>query len=464
MYREVLLFLPLFLFVLHCNGVVKENDKNEDWYKKVIKSNIIPPYIKAYKIFQEKILNKLINFNNDELLLLSESEDNETIIEKFVQQLHCNVKQFNEQLEKTVNISQRTIKEVEKKIIPIQKLIEKQKRDIRKIHLMKTQLDLSIEDITKDINMTENSIKQKEKELENAEKDVKDAEKRLENAKLCRNKRFLGSWDPVGAVKRVGNQISKGLDNVAGQISDGYSHLYTELEDGVKHVGGQISDSLDDIGEQISTGTDDVGDQISDGYSHHYTKIEDSVKNHIIKPLCSEINHGGINNARYIRDEALNSLNNARDQLKSDKNRLDRLQQRKKFYENDLIRANNYTKILQTEINELYLDLNITTNINYQLKIAFKHLTTLFTRTIDLKDEIKYLIEFQLLIEPLNNVYNELKNNNLISQTIDNQLVLITNDQLKNIENSLKKLIDILPNIPMNTSLNKINDDDSDCD
>ncbi|CAF1681610.1 unnamed protein product [Adineta ricciae] len=378
---------------------------------------------------------------------------------------------MNEQLNETVDVSYRTMKHVEAKIIPVQKKIEKQKRRIRDMTTRKGKIDVAIKNVKNQMNIMENLIQDKQKDLDRAEDDVKEAERKLERAKLCRSKRFWG-WNPISEIKKISDNIATGVSNAAETIVDGTKHVVSKTEEAVKDVGDNVAvgfqnagETLKDVGNEAAHDMQNIGQAVADQVSEHYETVEDGVKEYVIKPVCSVFNHEGINNARYIRNEALNSLQNARDQLQKHRSQLSNYQNNKQRLELDLTRANDLINELNIEIGKLYTNLNLTSTINYELKIAVHHVSILSSRSHVLKEEIKYLIDFNLLIQPLNNIYNELKNNNLLSQAIDDQHVLITEEEIESIQNSLNELMNILPNVPMNTSENELlNDDDANCD
>jgi len=99
---------------------------------------------------------------------------------------------------------------------------------------------------------------------------------------------------------------------------------------------------------------------------------------------------------------------------------------------------------------------NSTTIINRQLKLVTNHLTNVWDSSTVLYTTIRNLINFELLIIPLNAIYTELEHNHFL---IGTSIHTIHQTQLEQAKASLDNLAGVLPQMPFITAIEVLNCD-----
>ncbi|CAF4117340.1 unnamed protein product [Rotaria sordida] len=134
--------------------------------------------------------------------------------------------------------------------------------------------------------------------------------------------------------------------------------------------------------------------------------IENIVKDVIIKPVCSVINEGGIDNAKNRRGYAYDQLTSAQNQERHSRQVVVETQIMKANLEAQLDQLRSSLANVQAALKTLRSELVVTTNINQELKQVTTQLSNVFIGSSVLQNTIAHLIDFELLINPLNAVYD----------------------------------------------------------
>ncbi|CAF1271178.1 unnamed protein product [Rotaria sordida] len=134
--------------------------------------------------------------------------------------------------------------------------------------------------------------------------------------------------------------------------------------------------------------------------------IENLVKDVIIKPVCSVINEGGIDNAKNRRGYAYDQLTSAQNQERHSRQVVVETQIMKANLEAQLDQLRSSLANVQAALKTLRSELVVTTNINQELKQVTTQLSNVFIGSSVLQNTIAHLIDFELLINPLNAVYD----------------------------------------------------------
>jgi chromosome segregation ATPase len=173
-------------------------------------------------------------------------------------------------------------------------------------------------------------------------------------------------------------------------------------------------------------------------------------RNVIGKPLCSVINSGGIDNAKERRALTEGNLHQAQQRLHSHQQHL---ASQRAQYDTALAQHNAANIQLQTitsALNEQRAKQSLVTSLTKQIKDVEVHLSNVLGSSAVLQDEISRLVDFELVIEPLNNIYHEMLKNDIM-KSFDFE---ISDEQSRQINTNLRKLTEILPRMPLNTLWN----------
>ncbi|CAF0800080.1 unnamed protein product [Didymodactylos carnosus] len=158
----------------------------------------------------------------------------------------------------------------------------------------------------------------------------------------------------------------------------------------------------------------------------------------LVKPVCSVFNAGGIKNALNIRNQASRDLTNARSQVSYYQSVVYRYEQEGNLLNTQLT---NTRYSLQNSKNALYnlqQQRSVIISVTEQLKQAIRHINELSTAATVLKDAVTDIIDFELLIKPMNAIYDELQRNQ-VGINLDNPT--ISADDLEETKTKLMQLI-----------------------
>lgn len=130
------------------------------------------------------------------------------------------------------------------------------------------------------------------------------------------------------------------------------------------------------------------------------------------------INYQSINTAKDHRGAAQGAVNAAREQLAARRQELEKQRAEFNRFQDQKSRATADLKVLSESLARLQARQATVANITKQMRKVIMHLKSFMSKTSILYDELKDLISFELLIEPLNAILTELISNGVTSSTI----------------------------------------------
>ncbi|UJR06910.1 hypothetical protein I4U23_011199 [Adineta vaga] len=182
-------------------------------------------------------------------------------------------------------------------------------------------------------------------------------------------------------------------------------------------------------------------------------------RNVIGKPLCSVINSGGIDNAKERRALAQHNLHQAHERLHQHQQNLANQQALYHRVQAQLNDANTKLATTTSKLNEQRTEQSLITSVEQQLKNVEIHLKNVFGSSTVLRNTIVQLVDFDTVIEPLNNIYHEMLNNSIM-ESVGFEISSETTNQ---INTNLKQLADKLPQMPINSQPDSSEEEGSDC-
>jgi septal ring factor EnvC (AmiA/AmiB activator) len=145
---------------------------------------VVPPYNLAYSVFQNDIINPLLNVTNT------------SITSKLANTLNCGALAFNDNLSQAMEGSDAIRTKIDETIIESVQAISEWENKIKQSEKDLAALLLQITSTEKQVDIAEQGVKEKEAGLARANADVQAAEQAMEDAMNCnrkrrRRKRFL---------------------------------------------------------------------------------------------------------------------------------------------------------------------------------------------------------------------------------------------------------------------------------
>ncbi|CAF0873579.1 unnamed protein product [Adineta ricciae] len=182
--------------------------------------------------------------------------------------------------------------------------------------------------------------------------------------------------------------------------------------------------------------------------------ISQAVEFAIIKPVCSVANMGGIERAKDARDLTENALNNAQRQLT---NKQQELVNKRAQHSNLEIRrnhANAEKQQLQTQLAEMQTNYAAISSVLKQFQLVKVHLSSILISSKSLRTEIKQLLDFELVIEPLKALAEQMIKDRLMS-SFNFQISSSIINQVDQILDRLSDKLELLPLLNINASFSE---------
>lgn len=173
------------------------------------------------------------------------------------------------------------------------------------------------------------------------------------------------------------------------------------------------------------------------------------IRNVVGKPLCRVINSGGINSAKDRRALTEHNLRQAQQRLHTHQHNLAIQRAQHNTAQAQLNDANIQRQVVTSTLTEQRAKQILITTLTKQFKDVEVHLNNVLGSSAILQDEMIRLIDFELVIEPLNAIYHEMLNNSIM-KSFGFEISLETSRQ---IHANLKRLTTKLPKMPLNEML-----------
>ncbi|CAF0788326.1 unnamed protein product [Rotaria sp. Silwood1] len=171
-----------------------------------------------------------------------------------------------------------------------------------------------------------------------------------------------------------------------------------------------------------------------------------AVRQTVIKPVCSVINSGGIDNAKHRRALAEHTFREAQQRLTQYQQNLAHQRAQHAIAQTQLNEANSQLNILKNQLNEQKAKQLIIILLIKQFKSVEIHLKDVLGSSVVLEDAISQLINFQLVIAPLHAIYNEMITNNVMNSFNFE----ISAEMIAKILTNLTFLKEKMPKMPLN--------------
>jgi hypothetical protein len=256
----------------------------------------------------------------------------------------------------------------------------------------------------------EKVVREREATVENSERELREAEDQVEKARRCqrrRRRRFIGGWVKKHVQRPIGKVVQAGVAN-----------WQRHVERPVVHV-------------------------VNEG---------------IVKPVCSVVNMDGINRAKDARNTAKEGLNAARNRLSTQQQVLSNKRAQLSNVQIQQNAANERQRMLRLILTQMQTNFETIASLLEQFQVVNTHLTTVLGSSKTLRDEIKNLVDFELVIEPLKS---------LAEKMIKDQLMTSFNFEISartiaDVDRILDRLGDKLARFPLFIQNSNVSDDATD--
>lgn len=171
-----------------------------------------------------------------------------------------------------------------------------------------------------------------------------------------------------------------------------------------------------------------------------------AVRQTVIKPACSVLNSGGIDNAKNRRALAERSLTEARQRLAEYQQSLAHQRNQYANAQTRLTEAQSQLNTLTAQLHEGRAKQVVITSLVKQLKDVEVYLNEVLDSSSVLKDAISQLVDFEHVIEPLNTISDQMATNIVMSPFTFKVSTEISSKMLTN----LNLLAEKMPKMPLN--------------
>jgi len=186
---------------------------------------------------------------------------------------------------------------------------------------------------------------------------------------------------------------------------------------------------------------------------HVEKPVVQAVRHVVIKPVCSVVNSGGIDNAKSTRHMAAHTLNEARDRLNHFQQVLANQRNQHTQAQNALHAANHRLQTLTNLLNEHKNKQQLMGHLVKRIRDVEIHVKEVLDSSVVLSTTISELVDFNLVIEPLNSISLEMINNQIMASFQYG----ISADMATTVKNNLNILNEKLPLMPFNDVINNQN-------
>jgi len=354
---------------------------NEIWYQAEMTANVVPSFQNAYGTMQQNILDKLLTTDINSLAT------NDDALKSFAVNLNCQIEKIFKYLDSSAIAGNNIRIKVDQKLTSITQAIQQKQNEIAGTNVQIQNVNSRIQMKRNQINAADANVRQAEAAVASATNALHNAEREVEDAKLCqglfgRKKRFLGNiWNSI--QNAVINPVGQALNTAAGAI------------------------------EQAAN------------------VVANAVVDNVVKPVCSVINYSALDNAIRNVENKKNELSSFKNQVQTFKNELTTIQNELTVFNSQLYNLNYQLNELQNSLVELPNEKHVILLINQRLTDVLGHMRKFFSGSTILKDVMKTLIDFDLIMKPLNVVHEELRRNQLMAAYPGGEITIQKTNQVK---------------------------------
>lgn len=286
-----------------CSSVINA-DPQQDWYQAQLNTNVLPPYRDAYQILQTRVVNELLSVNITAL--------DEVSVTQLANRLLCAARDVRASLDRSVAGSNE----------------------------LRNQIDTKVTSSVNQIGAYEQNIVEKEVEIEQTNQHLRGAEAALDSAKRAVLDKEASVNAADAAVRAAEDVVEKA------KKCHGLLGRRKRSDRSVTNMGRSWFSSI----------------------TRPIVKpIENAIKDVIIKPVCSIINMGPLNDAKGRLDTARQELQSARNQEAQYRVTVANHQAHKNSLVDQLVQFQASLSMVQTALRVLQDELAITITINDQV-------------------------------------------------------------------------------------------------
>lgn len=374
-----------FIFYAHfCFG-------NNMWYQTEISLHLVPPFNSVYTIFQQNILNEVLKLDSNLLAI------NESAFSAFSTSIHLEASNLLKYLNLSVMASNNIRIKVDQKLMTIINEIAAKENEIELIGQQIQDMADNIEVKHAQISSAEESVKQAELSVISADNALLLAEKEVEDAKLCAGL--------LGKRKRALNTM--------------FNLFFKPMELAVNTGINMMGSSMGAAGNVMVNG--------------------------IVKPVCSVINYQKIDNAKKNVETTKNTLSALKYRIQTLTNDLNSMQTDLNTYNAQLFDLSNMLNELKDSVIDLPSEQHVILSIHEKLTNVISQLFGVMAGSASFLDAMMKMIDFESIVKPLNDIYDDLLDNHLII-SLDHGKIRI--EQINQAKSILESVVAMLLNMP----------------
>ena len=167
----------------------------------------------------------------------------------------------------------------------------------------------------------------------------------------------------------------------------------------------------------------------------------------VVRPVCSIVNSGGIGRAKDKRSMAYQTFDDSRNRFHNHLQTFHNVRSELSTAQAHLAAAYQALQTIQSILNELRVKQSLVSSLTTKIKNVEVHLNTVLGRSNVLVADTAKLIDFELVIQPLNGIYEEMINNKIM----ESSEFEITAETARQINANLQKLTKKMAKMPLNT-------------
>jgi hypothetical protein len=397
------MFLSLVLFVLLIQ--VSNGSIEAEWFRNEMTTKVVLRYEAAYKMLNSGIIQPILNFNESLNQLenigiendYEQSENYEAINDdkKFTEEV--NEEKFTTEQGSSINEKPTTATIGAKAIVKFEQATYEQNR----LTGLVDQLDLA---------------------AKNVYTNLKNASSECERLRIQLNAEITSTILAISHQEELLRQLDSTIDQLASDIQYQEQQvafaeqLVRERQATVERAERELRDAEDRVEKaRLCRGKRFIG-KIGKKWRKYVEKpIVRGVQNVAVKPFCAVFNMQGIHNAKDARTSAGHMLDDARQRLSTQQQELARRRAQLSDVQARRNAANQRKDVLNLELSNLRTKYGIISSLTEKFFAISTHVATVVDSSRILSTEIKRLIDFDLVIEPLNALARQMIQNGLMS-------------------------------------------------
>ncbi|CAF3937745.1 unnamed protein product [Rotaria magnacalcarata] len=375
-------YLSILIFLLAVTASVGQTN-DMDWYRSQLNQLIIPPYTRAYSILQNDIIGRLLTINVVEIF------DNQTEVSKLADKLSCSTSEVLTLLSAMMNNMNVLLTALDNKLIKIVAAVSAKQAEIEQSEMRRAIAHSSVVEAQNLVRNSENDLQNKQQVLTNVEAELSAANNKLERARRCRTLKIENTTEIINTTEAVDN--SDAVDN------------------------SEAFNTTEEVNTTEATNTTEA--------------VNGRFFRWIVRSVCSIVNYSGIRSVRNRRNRIRGTVDHARNELGRFRKLLADRRNLEATRMSELTQVQKQRNILQNSFTELQKQQVMTSAMNEQLKKVLGHIGSVFTPFSVFYEVLRSLVNFELLIGPLNDI---------AARIVNSSIGQIVNVQLRRAQNNME--------------------------